>query len=172
LLLLEAFRRLQAEIPSQLLFVGDGELRCELERRVAEARIPRVRFSGFLNQSEIGRAYSVADFLVLPSAGETWGLVLNEAMCFGLPVVASDRVGGAYDLVDDGITGFRFQYDDIDSLRIALVRVLRSEADRKRMGKAALERVSRYSIAASANGIVEGALMAARREPRPGAVGI
>jgi glycosyltransferase involved in cell wall biosynthesis len=155
LLLLEAFARLQLTLPSQLLIVGDGELRPELERRIAEARIPRVHLAGFFNQSRIGEGYVAADLLVLPSAyDETWGLVMNEAMCFGLPVVASDRVGGAIDLVREGETGATFRFDDVDGLVEAMRRVLAVEDLRRMMGDAARKRVGSYSIQASADGIV------------------
>ncbi len=155
LLLLEAFARLQDALPCQLLLVGDGELRPELERRVAQRRIPRVHPAGFLNQSRIAEAYAAADLLVLPSAfEETWGLVQNEAMCFGLPVVASDKVGGAYDLVREGETGAMFRFDDVVALTDALRRVLASEDRRRRMGAAARDLVGKYSIPASADGIV------------------
>lgn len=155
LLLLEAFARLQATLPSQLLIVGDGELRPELERRIAEARVPRVHLAGFINQSRVGEGYAAADLLVLPSLREeTWGLVMNEAMCFGLPVVASDRVGGALDLVREGETGLTFRFDDVDGLVGAMRRVLAVEERRRLMGDAARKLIDKYSIQASADGIV------------------
>lgn len=155
LLLLEAFARLQATLPSQLLFMGDGELRPELERWIAEQQTPRVHMTGFLNQSRVGEGYAAADVLVLPSArDETWGLVMNEAMCFGLPVVASDRVGGALDLVREGETGRTFHFDDTDGLVMALRDVLADEGQRQRMGRAARNLIDGYSIRATADGIV------------------
>jgi glycosyltransferase involved in cell wall biosynthesis len=97
-----------------LLFVGSGELGNELRRscRVvfdAEGNIvqsdavneerPPASFAGFLNQAEISKAYVAADCLVLPSDyGETWGLVVNEAMASGLPCIISDHCGCAEDL--------------------------------------------------------------------------
>ena len=86
------------------LMVGDGPLRPEVEAAVARTGAP-VRLAGFLNQSEMPGAYALADALALPSATETWGLVVNEAMACGLPVAASDTVGCVPDLVDEGVTG-------------------------------------------------------------------
>jgi len=81
--------------PVHLLFVGDGELRTQLQ-----AECPEASFAGFLNQSRIAEAYVAADCLALPSeASETWGLVVNEAMASGLPAVVSDACGCAADLV-------------------------------------------------------------------------
>ncbi len=81
--------------PLHLLFVGDGELRAQLQ-----AECPEASFVGFLNQSQIAQAYVAADCLALPSeASETWGLVVNEAMASGLPAVVSDACGCAADLI-------------------------------------------------------------------------
>jgi glycosyltransferase involved in cell wall biosynthesis len=78
-----------------LMFVGTGELEAELR-----AHCPAATFAGFLNQTELARAYVAADCLVLASeAQETWGLVVNEAMASGLPAVVSGACGCAEDLV-------------------------------------------------------------------------
>jgi glycosyltransferase involved in cell wall biosynthesis len=98
--------------PLHLLFAGSGELGDELRRSCqvvfdaeaggmqrGDAVGPRATFAGFLNQTEISRAYVAADCLLLPSDfGETWGLVANEAMASGLPCIISDRCGCAADL--------------------------------------------------------------------------
>jgi glycosyltransferase involved in cell wall biosynthesis len=86
-----------------ILMVGDGELRPKLEAKARElealAGRPLVTFAGFLNQSQIPQAYAAADYLVLPSdTGETWGLVVNEALASGRPVIVSDLCGCAEDL--------------------------------------------------------------------------
>lgn len=104
----------------QLLMVGDGPLTPELRERAKD--LP-VHFAGFLNQGEIGAAYAVADALVLPSdSGETWGLVVNEAMASGLPALVSDQVGCAVDLVTPGMTGEVFACGDVDALATVLQR--------------------------------------------------
>ncbi len=78
-----------------LLIVGSGEQEGEAREYAEERNLP-VTLAGFLNQTEITRAYAAADCLVLPSDwGETWGLVVNEAMACGLPAIVSDRVGCA-----------------------------------------------------------------------------
>src|SRR5262249_13386820 len=81
------------------LIVGDGALRQECEAEAVRSTAP-IRFTGFLNQTEIIQAYVAADALVLPSdGGETWGLVVNEAMVCGRPCFVSDRVGCSPDLI-------------------------------------------------------------------------
>ena len=101
-LLLQALQHLQPGEREHLwlVVVGDGELRSDFERGVAPLLPERSRFLGFLNQSQLGRAYALADALVFPSSqGETWGLVVNEALQFGLAVLASDHAGCARDLL-------------------------------------------------------------------------
>lgn len=91
------------------LAVGDGELREEFERRMKLELGERAIFVGFKNQSELGKYYAMADTLILPSqSGETWGLVVNEALQFGLRVIVSDKVGCARDLVTNTQIGWIF----------------------------------------------------------------
>jgi glycosyltransferase involved in cell wall biosynthesis len=92
-----------------LVFAGEGPLRAELERQAAELGVSaRVRFLGFVNQSQLPAVYTAADLMVLPSEYEPFAVVVNEAMCCGCPVAASDRVGAARDLVAPVRKGFVF----------------------------------------------------------------
>ena len=114
-LLIEAF--LKAEISNiwKLLIVGDGEEKQELEELALNSN-KLVTFKGFLNQSEIAKAYFLADLIVLPSRfGETWGLVVNEALLFDCAVIVSNKVGCAPDLVN-GKTGLVFDYNNKEAL--------------------------------------------------------
>jgi glycosyltransferase involved in cell wall biosynthesis len=110
--LLKAYQRLEVADKS-LMIVGDGELRDELQRFVVREQLPNVHFAGFVNQSVIGQYYAGADVFVLCSGeGETWGLSVNEALNFDLPVVVSDTAGCADDLVKEGRNGFVFKTGD------------------------------------------------------------
>src|SRR5205085_4665905 len=102
---------------------GDGPLRPAVEAAVAERSAP-IRLCGFLNQSRIPEAYAAADVLVLPSdGGETWGLVVNEAMAAGRPALVSDQVGCAPDLVLDGQTGYVFPCGNVEPLAAHMARL-------------------------------------------------
>jgi glycosyltransferase involved in cell wall biosynthesis len=141
-----------------LLVVGSGELMSQAQAFVAEHHLP-VTFAGFLNQTEIPCAYVAADCLVVPSDfGETWGLVVNEAMVCGRPAIVSDRVGCAADLVTYGVTGAVFPFGDVDALAGRLVAL--ADPDHLRaMGERARQRVMEgYSVEKS----VEGTLKAVR----------
>ncbi len=130
------------------LIVGTGEQSSTAKAFVAEHALP-VAFAGFLNQSEIVAAYVAADALVLPSDyGETWGLVVNEAMATGLPAIISDRIGAAHDLVSDGVTGLVVPFGDLNALASAMAALSDNVDQRTQMGTAARQRVmASYSIA-------------------------
>jgi glycosyltransferase involved in cell wall biosynthesis len=138
-----------------LLVVGDGELRGAVEAMCRAALGERLVMAGFVNQSGIGRYYAAADCLVLPSAwGETWGLVVNEAMQFGLPVIVSDRVGCHPDLVVPGRTGAVFPAGNAVRLRECLRDFLGVERGQRRvLAERCKQQIGGYSSAAAAEGI-------------------
>lgn len=128
---------------AHLLVAGDGPLRGACEQRARDNGVT-VTFTGFLNQSAIVKAYVASDTLVLPSDdGETWGLVVNEAMACGLPAVVSDRVGCHPDLILPGVTGGVFPMGDTVALGVWLARLRDDPAAATEMGRRACERVAR-----------------------------
>jgi glycosyltransferase involved in cell wall biosynthesis len=146
-----------------LLVVGTGELQEQAHAFVREHALP-VTFAGFLNQGEIAAAYVAGDALVLPSDfGETWGLVVNEAMACGRPAIVSDRVGCGPDLVSTGETGEVFAFGDTAALASLLLAGAADPSRLRRMGEAARDRVlSKYTAARA----VEGTLRAIERASR------
>ncbi len=144
--LLDAFRQVRANRRCTLLVVGSGLLEQELRQKVDAERIPDVVFAGFLDQTEIARAYVAADaFALVSSHDETWGLVVNEAMNFGLPVVVSDKVGCAADLVVDGRNGFVVPSRDREALAHAFQKLVESAELRQRFGQASIDIVSQWT---------------------------
>ncbi len=138
----------------KLLFAGSGELTQRLRERAALLGIP-VHFTGFLNQSELWRAYIPADAFVLPSTNrETWGLVTNEAMIFGLPAIVSDQVGCGPDLVVDGQTGYIFTGEAL-GLAEKMIAIASDPERAKIMGAQAKARVlSKYSMDIATDGLL------------------
>jgi len=152
---LEAYASIRRKRRCALLVVGTGPFEADMRRVVREEVIPDVAFAGFLDRTRIGRAYAAADvFTLFSSHDETWGLVVNEALNFGLPVVVSDRVGSATDLVVDGGNGFTVPHDDVAALAGALERLVCSEALRADFGVAALEISSKYTYDRAAEGVI------------------
>jgi glycosyltransferase involved in cell wall biosynthesis len=139
-----------------VLMVGAGALGHELRQLAASLAID-VSWAGFLNQSEISRAYRAADVLVLPSDhGETWGLVVNEAMACGVPAIVSDSVGCANDLVRHGTTGMIFPTGNVDVLATAIEALAGDAGLRATMGGNARQLVtSEYSIETSTTALLQ-----------------
>jgi len=142
---------------AHLLMVGDGELRPACTAFVAEHHLP-VTFTGFLNQSQIADAYLAGDCLVLPSdAGETWGLVVNEAMACGRPAIVSSLVGCAADLIEPGRTGDAFTFGDWDALARLFAHYAGNREQLREMGARAARQIEQYSPEAAARGIISAA---------------
>jgi glycosyltransferase involved in cell wall biosynthesis len=154
--LLEAFARVRRQRPCTLLFVGSGAWEARLRAMVAEQGIPDVIFAGFLDQNDVSRAYASADIFALTSrARETWGVVVNEAMNFALPVVVSDHVGCAADLVREAENGFVVPIDGVDELADRLMRLLESDDLRRRLGAASRAIIDEWKYDRAAAGVLE-----------------
>ena len=133
--LLLAYQKLRAQgIKATLVFAGSGSSEEELKSYVKTEAVPDVCFLGFRNQSELPKVYAVADIFAFPSKNETWGLVVNEALCAGLPVVVTESVGAVGDLIKHGHNGFVYQTGDIDALAHHLKTLVTDTALRKQMG--------------------------------------
>jgi len=165
-----------------LLFVGSGELGDQLrkschvvfdaEKPVVSSplppspisHLPSATFAGFKNQSELPACYVAADCLVLPSdGGETWGLVVNEAMACGLPAIVSDAAGCAPDLIDEGETGFTFPVGDTTQLAGRLAVLLEMKQRGHDFGPTLAEKTQIYSVESAVNGTLKAVDALARR---------
>lgn len=156
--LLEAFRVLAQQDGREpevyLLFAGDGPTRASLEARVRELGWKSVRFLGFRNQSEMPALYDLCDVFVLPSEHEPWGLVVNEVMNAARPVIVSEQVGAAADLVEEGETGHVVPVRRPDELARALRRLLSDDDLRARMGRASLRLISSWNFERDRTGLL------------------
>ncbi len=135
-----------------LLFAGDGEERKGLEAMAAESGLNSIRFLGFRNQTELPRLFDLCDVFVLPSSYEPWGLVLNEVMNAGRPIITSDCVGAAPDLVLEGKTGFTVPVGDTTLLAARIHEVLQGDCA-ERMGAAARARIAEWGFEEDYRGI-------------------
>lgn len=142
-------------LAATLFMVGTGEMEQELRALSTSLGMENVVFGGFINQSELPNVFAASDIFVLPAENEPWGLIVNEVMCAGIPVVVADEVGCVPDLVKDGVNGFHIKAGDIGSLARALEMLLADESLRRRMGAAGLTIVSGWSYEQCHQGITE-----------------
>jgi glycosyltransferase involved in cell wall biosynthesis len=148
----------------EVLVAGAGPLESELHARARALGVP-AHFLGFCNQTEMPAAYASSDLLVLPSDGrETWGLVVNEALACGLPILVSDAVGCAPDMAAYLSVGVRFPVGDVNALAAGMQRVLSNPSDRQLLAKTA----AAFSIEAACSGVERAVRMLAteRRQAR------
>lgn len=153
--------------PLSLVLLGEGPMRDELETRSARLGLKRfVQFAGFRPVSEIPVFYALADALVLASITEQWGLVVNEAMASGLPVLVSDRCGCAPDLVINGENGYCFDPTDVPALAERMIEVATGRCDLEAMGQRSRQIIGNWTPMTFAKGLADAA-DAAQAVPRP-----
>jgi glycosyltransferase involved in cell wall biosynthesis len=150
--LLQAYESIRAQAPAQIVVVGDGQERARLAEYARAHRLDDVRFVGFKNQSELPAFYDLCDIFVLPSDSEPWGLVVNEAMNAGKPIVVSDAVGAARDLVPHGC-GRVFPVGDVAALASHLRDLIQQPDLRRQLGANARALVTDWSLDATVAGI-------------------
>ena len=155
--LLRAMRELPESLSSRMCvcFLGDGQLKDQMMELAAAAPVVRTRFLGFQNQTRLSRYYHAVDLLVLPSRwGETWGLVVNEALHHGVPCVVSDVVGCAPDLIRAGVTGHVFETGSASSLAGALSEAMSLVGNTETRDRCR-QQVSLYTVQEAARGIAQ-----------------
>ena len=166
LLLLEAF--VSCGVPGHLVFVGDGALEQQLYARAAGRT--DIHFLPFQNQQAMPAVYRLGDLFVLPSRGpgETWGLALNEAMASGRPLIAGSKVGGARDVVAEGVTGWMFESSNLSQLTAVVKHALTcDQATLDAMSRAAEQASARWSVEAAAASLETAVLHFARGHGMP-----
>lgn len=124
-------------------FIG-GEPTKEHLAYCEEHSLENVHFIGFKKKDELMQYYKAADLLVLPTHSDVWGLVVNEAMACGLPVITTDKCVAGMELIESGVNGYIVPAKQHTSLVEAVNQVLRS--DYAQMGAAALETIRPYTL--------------------------
>lgn len=152
--LLKAAEILQKnKLKFNVLFVGSGELEESLYDLARKHNLENIFFQGFVNQSSLPIIYSACDVFVLPSINEPWGLVINEVMSCGLPVIIAKGVGAAYDLVKEGINGYTFDPMDAEDLAEKLQTILSDDSLRLEMSKQSINIIDSWSYTECVEGV-------------------
>jgi glycosyltransferase involved in cell wall biosynthesis len=138
-----------------LIIVGDGVLKNELEKICIKEYIKDVHFTGWISEEEKIIYYSIADLFVLPTLKEIWGLVINEAMCCGLPVISTRAAGCAMDMIKPGENGFIVEPANVDQLYLAMKDIILDKVSKKKLGEKSLGIIeSDFNLDKIVNGFV------------------
>src|SRR6266704_275309 len=167
LLVLKALEQTPERGRVTFVVLGDGPERSRLEQEGKRLLGANFVLAGFKNQSQLAPYFKAADALVLPSHYESWGLVVNEAMHFGLPVVVSDTAGCAADLVENRETGILFRSNDASDLAQALRRIIGNESLRGKFSRNARRIIRAYTPDNAARGILEAVEYCSRLKRSP-----
>jgi glycosyltransferase involved in cell wall biosynthesis len=164
--ILMALKKLQPAFPSLgAAWVGEGELRPQLEAEIMNRGVKHAYVLGFRNQTELPELYAAGDIFVLPSWIDNVGLATNEAMACGLPVIVSNRTGvwGAGGLVRDGETGFVYPACDSEALSKVVGKLVSDLGLRQAMGCRAAKVVEEFGLDRCVKGILDALRFALRQ---------
>lgn len=146
-ILIKAFRILQdTGLDAFLLICGDGDYREACEKISQELEIKNIKFIGAVNPKYREKYFSQVDVFVLPSINcdgtiEAWGLTVNEAMSKGVPVIATNVVGAAFDIIENDVNGFMIEENNIQELSNSLIKCLSSKDSIEKMKSNALKTI-------------------------------
>ncbi len=156
--LLHAFAKVRAQKTSaSLILVGDGSEREKLEGMIRQLNLSEcVCFAGSKSGADLFQEYSLATCFVLPSRSEPWGLVVNEALSYGCPVIVSERCGCVPELVIEGKTGFVHKFDDVTDLAAKMLATPEHFSDTNQTAQTCIELMKSYSPDAAAKQILDG----------------
>ena len=155
--LLEAYAQLSAQIRSEvgLVFVGDGVDRAELMEYASRVAPGTIQFPGFVHRERLPEFYALADAFIFPTLSDPWGLVVNEAMSCGLPVILTNVAGCMPDLVQDRWNGYVVKPADPSQLAAAMLRLASDSGLRREMGARSRERIEANSPQQWTEGLVK-----------------
>jgi glycosyltransferase involved in cell wall biosynthesis len=144
--LIHAFARIAHRAPSlELHLLGTGQALDTLRKLIPADLTNRIHFLGFKQPAALPPIFAAADIFVLPSRHDGWGVVVNEALGAGLPIIVSDRVG-ARDLVEDGRNGLITCAGDVEELADALLQLGQSHEKRRSFAAASAERAAQWGL--------------------------
>lgn len=161
--LIEAFRKIKKEDKDvSLLIIGYGLLEKELMHLVKRQKISDVIFFGGVKWEETPKYYAIADVLVLPSLEEVWGLVINEAMATGLPVIVTKVAGGSADLIRENENGFVVSPRSSGQIFQTLKRIINDDKKSKMMSEKSSEIIESFTPKIAVNQIYRAIISVAK----------
>ncbi len=163
--LLPGFAKLvESGVDVTLLVAGSGKCESQFRNQVKGLGLTNhVMFAGFVERDELPRYYGISDLFTLPSREEVWGLVINEALACGVPVLTTEAVGASADLMEDGVNGYVCPAGNAEALGAALLRHFSKENDLQQMQRAARESILPFTISHAADAFEQAVEAASER---------
>lgn len=155
--LLKAWKNCPAD--DELYIIGDKPTE-DVLRLKALLNLKNVYFPGYKNKTELNQYYDAADLFVLPTREDIWGLVINEAMAHGLPVITTDRCVAGLELVQNGMNGYIVPADNSEVLSERINKILNDDNLRIKMSQESLRRICSYTIENMVNEHMKGLIQA------------
>jgi 1,2-diacylglycerol 3-alpha-glucosyltransferase len=158
--LLQAYGQLDQNLRAEvgLVFVGDGSSRLVLEEQAQKVPNGMIKFAGFVQRNDLAEYYALAEVLIMPTSSDPWGLVVNEAMACGLPIVVSDVAGCAADLVREDCNGKLIAPGDVIALGRIMQELGNDPVRCRAMGTRSQQYIKQYSPEAWASGVANALL--------------
>ena len=155
------------EFPWSLVILGDGPLKADINRQIADLALQRfVIQPGLIDYSELPNYYALASAFIHASTTEQWGLVVNEAMASGLPLLLSKRCGSAEELLVEGVNGLSFDPFNVEEMANLMLYLSTHEDKAARMGAEARQKINQYGLGNFASGFERAMELAVRRPVR------
>lgn len=151
-ILVDAINKAPELLDTEFLIIGGNEDR--FRKLIGKEYPSNIRIFSFMSREELFKLYRASDIFVLPTREDIWGLVVNEAMACGLPVITTLRCNAGIEMVNDNANGYLVPIEDSDKLSVALVKII--DKDTKLMGRASLETVSKYNYEQMAKDYIAG----------------
>jgi glycosyltransferase involved in cell wall biosynthesis len=125
---------------ASLVIMGTGPDEEKLKKKIKEERIENVFFVGFVQYKDLYKFYAISDLLLFPSRQDIWGLVVNEALACGLPVITTEKVGASVDLVENTKNGFIIPPNCPKCIRDSIAKVFENSLDEQNNSRIILEK--------------------------------
>jgi glycosyltransferase involved in cell wall biosynthesis len=142
-ILLKAVSKIDAQVG---IYIIGGKATKSLIRFQNKYKLNNIHFIDFVDKNNLNYYYSAADFFVLPTRYDIWGLVINEAMAKGLPIITTNRCGAGIELIKEGVNGYIVKAEDVKMLREKIIKLIDKKSCLEKMGKASLESICNYTI--------------------------
>jgi glycosyltransferase involved in cell wall biosynthesis len=128
------------------IYIVGGKPTQEYKRVKEQLKLSHVHFIDFQEGSNIKEFYTATDIFILPTRGDIWGLVINEAMAHGLPVITTDKCGAGLELVKNGVNGYIIPTEDIETITNKINFLINNAPIRTEMGRESLKKIQDYTI--------------------------